>query len=127
MEPAHAGDEAGLARVQARELHRALHGVGPVVDEEAVLQVAGRQLPQKLREGAAQGVEQLLRAERHALELRLHRAHDLGVPDAGGVDAVPAEAVDEAPAGDVLEEGAAPDHSTAAYWPPSVTDLRYSR
>ena len=45
--------------------------------------------------------------ERHALELRLHRAHDLRVVDARRVDAVAAQAVDEAAAGDVLEVRAA--------------------
>ena len=102
-------------------------GVGAVVDEEAVLQVAGRQLAQQLREGAAQRVEQLLRAERHALELRLHRAHDLRVVDAGRVDAVPAEAVDERRPVMSSKCEPRPLHSMAANSPPSVTDLRYSR
>src|SRR6185436_15570380 len=96
--------EAGLARVQTRQLHRAFDRVRAVADEEAALQVAGRQLADQLGERAAQRVEQLLRGERHALELRLHGAHDLGMSDACRVDAVPAQAVDELPACDVLEE-----------------------
>src|SRR5262249_35867777 len=107
VEPADAGDEAGPARVEARQLHGALHGVGSVADEEALLQVARRELAEEGGQGTAQRVEQLLRRERHAFELRLHGAHDLRMVDAGRVDAVSAEAIDEAAPGDVLEMRAA--------------------
>jgi hypothetical protein len=108
VEPAHAGDEAALARVEPGQLHRPLDGVGAVADEEAVLEVAGSELSQELGKGSPQGIEELLRGQRHALELRLHRPHDFRVVDARGVDAVPAQAVDEAPSGDVLEVASPP-------------------
>ncbi len=108
VEPAHAGDEARLAGIEARELHRPFDRVGAVRDEEALLEVAGGQLAQKLGERAAQRIEQLLRGERHALELRLHRPHDLGMVDPRRVDAVAAETVDVAAPGHVLEIAALP-------------------
>ena len=106
VEAADAGDEAALARVEAGQLHGAFDGVGAVADEEAVLQVAGGQLAQELGQGAPQGIEQLLGRQGHALELRLHRPHDLRVVDARGVDPVAAQAVDVLPARDVLEVAA---------------------
>ena len=60
VEAAQRADEVGLARVEARELDRALDGVGAVVDEEGVLEVARRDLAEQLGERAAQRVEQLL-------------------------------------------------------------------
>ena len=99
----------------------------PLLMKKRVLEVARRDLAEQLRERAAQRVEQLLRGERHALELSMHRLDDLGVADARGVDAVAAQAVDEPAARDVVEVEPWPLHSRAANSPPSVTDLRYSR
>ncbi len=109
VETAQRADEVGLAGVEAGELDRAFDGVGAVVDEEGVLQVARGDLAQQLRQGAAQRVEQLLARERHALELVGDGPHDLGVPDAGAVDAVAAEAVDVGAAREVLERRALAD------------------
>jgi len=106
VEASDAGDEAGLAGIEPGQLHGPFNGVGAVGDEEAVLEVARGQLTQQAGERPPQRVEQLLRAERHPLELRLHRPHDLGMVDPGRVDPVAAEAVDEPPAGDVLEVAA---------------------
>src|SRR5262249_6009802 len=98
------GDEIGFSGVEARELDRALDRVGAVVDEEGILEIPGSDLSQELRERPAQGIEQLLTRERHPRELVGDRFHDLGMPDAGAVDSVSAETVDEAPPQDVLED-----------------------
>src|SRR5262249_15552253 len=81
-------DEVGLAREDAGELDGALYRVGPVVDEERVLEVARRDLAQQLGERAAQWVQELLARERHARELIGDRLDDLGMADARAVDAV---------------------------------------
>jgi hypothetical protein len=109
VEAAERADEVGLPREEASELDGALHRVGAVVDEEGVLQVAGRDLPEKLRERSPQGVQQFLAREGHARELVGDRPNDLRVANAGAVDAVPAEAVDVRPARKVPERRALAD------------------
>src|SRR5882724_967169 len=103
VEPADRRDESGLLGIKARQLHRPFDGVGAIVNEEALLQIAGRDLAQDLREGAAQRVEQLLAGEGHILELLTHRLDDLRVPDAGAVNPETSETVDIFPPHDVFD------------------------
>ena len=83
VESAQRADEVGLAGEDPRELDRALHGVGAVVDEEGVLQVSRRDLAEQLRQRAAQRVQQLLARERHAARAGRRppgRSWDAGCP-----------------------------------------------
>ena len=100
------GDERVRLGVEPRELDRALDGVGPVVDEERVLERARRHLGQHARERAAPGLEQLLAVERHARHLLRDGPDDLRVIDAGGEDPVAAQAVDVLATEDVLQDRA---------------------
>ena len=86
------------------DLERAFDGVGAVADEEAFLQITGRQFAEQLGKEAAKRVEQLLRGERHSPELGFNGLDDLGMPDAHVVNAEATEAVDELPAHDVLDD-----------------------
>src|SRR5262249_52349159 len=108
VEAAQRADEVRLAREDARQLDRALDGVGAVVDEEGVLEVARSDLAEELRERTAERVGQLLARERHPRELVGDGLDDLGMPDSRAVDAVAAEAVDVGAALEVLERRALP-------------------
>ena len=111
--------------VEPGQLDRAFDGVGAVVDEEGVAQLARRHHREQPGERRAPRLQQLLAVERHALHLAGHRVQDLGVVHPGAEDPVAAEAVDVLPAEQVLQHRAPrPDHSSAANWPASVTDFR---
>jgi hypothetical protein len=60
MEAADARDEAGLAGIEPGQLHGSFDRVGAVADEERLLEVSGCELPEQLRERAAQRIEQFL-------------------------------------------------------------------
>ena len=107
MEATQRGDERIPLGVEPGELDGTLDGVGAVVDEEGVLQVARRDHGEQLGQCGAPGLQQLLAVERHPPHLVGHRFDDLRVVDSRAEDAVPAEAVDILPAQQVLEEGAA--------------------
>ena len=106
VETAQRADEVGLSGEHPRQLDRAFHGVGAVVDEEGILQISRRDFAEELRERAAERVQELLARERHAAELIHDRLDDLGMPDPGAVDAVAAEAIDVGAAGEILERRA---------------------
>ena len=86
--------ETGLAGRDARDLHRTLHRLGAGVAHEHVRDVARRDVREQPAQHRAHGIEQLLRRQRIAQQLRLDRGHHLGMADPEVVDPVAAEAVD---------------------------------
>ena len=107
VEAADRGDEPAAARRDARELERHLDGLGAAVREEAVLQVARGDGGHRLREVAAERIEELLGVESLVVKLRLHHVQDLAVAVPEGEYAEAAEAVDELLALEPVAVGAA--------------------
>ena len=106
VEAAERRDEGVPLGVEPGELDRALDGVGAVVDEERVLEVARRHLGEHLRQRGPPGLQQLLAVERHAPELVGDGLDDLGMVDPGAEDAVAAQAVDVLATQEIVEDGA---------------------
>ena len=107
VEASYCGDEPAAARRDARELEGHLDRLGAAVREEAVLQVARGDGGHRLREVAAERIEQLLGVESLVVKLRLHHIEDLAVAVPEGEHAEAAQAVDELLALEPVAVGAA--------------------
>src|SRR5262245_44046328 len=103
MKSTQRADEVGSAGVKPGQLQRPLNGVGSVVDEETVLQITWSNLTQQFCQGASQGIEQFLAGERHALKLVGYRLDHLRMLNAGAINTVPTQAVNESSSQDILK------------------------
>src|SRR5829696_7216239 len=106
MESPQGRDKSVAPGVQASQLDGPFDGIGAIVDEEGVLQLARGDGGQNLAQRCAPRLQQLLTVERHTLDLVGNRLDDLGVIDTGAEDAKASQAIDVLPTEQIAQHGA---------------------